>query len=854
MTLTRICLRIRKFDKQSLGASQPLSGLPILYDRIILSQPKTVLFVLVTVLLFFGYHAKNFTLDASADSLLLENDIDLKKYREINQRYPTDDFLIVTFSPHKPLFTDESLTKLKQLRDELEAIPAITSIVSLLDVPLVASSDISIAEMIESVQTLESEKVDREKAREELLSSPVYRELIIDINSKTTAILLNLKSEPELGALLEQRNQLRQKRLASGDFSNAEQKKLMIIGKNYDLLREKITRERQSAISLIRTILNGYRDAAIIHLGGVPMITNDMVSYIRSDLIVFGAGVLVILALMLSILFRQKRWVVLPLISCFYAGLIMIGILGFVGWKVTVISSNFLALMLIITISMNIHLIVRYRQLLEDNPDFTNWTIVQQMVRRMVTPCFYTSLTSIIGFGSLAVSGIKPVMDFGWMMSAGLTTTFITSFTLFPSLLLLMGKPKQQSNSRYPFFLTNTLAKIVSIHGRKVIVICVLTACVCAVGILQLRVENSFINYFRDSTEIHQSLRVIDQELGGTTPLEIIFKLEDTSDDLFDLEDMEGLTEEEMEWERQYQEEIANSPQYWFTPEKIERIKTVHDYFESMPEVGKVLSLASPVRVAEALNDGQPLDSFQLALLYTKLPDQVKSVLIDPYVSIDHDEARVLLRIRDTQPELRRNDFLNRVNDELRTELHFTSGEVQVAGLLVLYNNMLQSLFDSQIATLGVVMIGIAVMFLILFRSITLATIGILPNLLGAVFVLGFMGWTEIPLDMMTITIAAITIGIAVDNGIHYIYRFREEVSLSGDYNQALYASHKSIGRAIAYTTLTIVVGFSILVLSKFIPTILFGLLTATAMCVALLSALTLLPKLILWWHPFPEH
>ena len=541
----------------------------------------------------------------------------------------------------------------------------------------------------------------------------------------------------------------------------------------------------------------------------------------------------------------------------------MVGVLGLSGWKVTVISSNFLALMLIITISMNIHLIVRYRQLSRDHPGDDQLALVRATTHKMVKPCFYTALTTIMGFSSLVVSEIKPVIDFGWMMSAGLAVTFVTSFLLFPTLLMVTGKTESNpaaDSSR--FLLPAYLARLTEIHGNKILALAVILTVASIAGITQLRVENSFINYFSEKTEIYQGLKLIDEELGGTTPLEILIKFEDDSggddaDYVLTPEDMEGMTEEEiqqerefLEMERQFAEAEANSPEYWFTAYKVELIKKVHDYLDGLPEIGKVLSLVSSVRVAEDLAE-EELDAFELAILYTKVPPEVRKALIDPYVSIDDNEARVFARVLDSKPDLRRNELLETVHRDLTEKLGFEEQEVIVSGLLVLYNNMLQSLFQSQIKTLGVVMLGIAIMFLLLFRSVSLAIIGILPNLLGAAVVLGVMGWLEIPLDMMTITIAAITIGIAVDNGIHYIYRFREEYALTHDYVETLHICHANIGKAVFYTTMTIIFGFSILVLSNFIPTIYFGILIASAMFIAFLAALTVLPKLILLWRPF---
>lgn len=820
------------------------------YDTLVLHNPKSVLVVLLSILVFFGYHTKDFKLDASADSLLLEDDVDLKVFRKIHERYPSSDLLVVTYTPDKDLFSDQALESLKQLRGELKKVTSVDTVFTILDAPLFKSSDVPFTEMINDMPSLEKPGVDRGKAKDELLNSPIYRELIVSVDGRTTALLLGLVEEQQYNSLLQSRNELRAKQRNTG-LSVKETQTLERINTEYDQAHEALNEQRHLDVAHIRDIIKPYRRHGVLYLGGVPMITDDMVTFVRNDLIVFGGGVLVFLIIVLTAIFRELRWVVLPLLSCFYAGLIMVGVLGLIGWKVTVISSNFLALMLIITISMNIHLIVRYRQLNRDHPGDDQLALVRTTTHKMVKPCLYTALTTIMGFSSLVVSEIKPVIDFGWMMSAGLAVTFVTSFLLFPTLLLVMGKTGSKATfDSGRFLLPAYLARLTETQGNKILVLAVILTVVSVAGIPRLRVENSFINYFSDDTEIYQGLKLIDEKLGGTTPLEILIKFGDDSDDFLKPEDLEGLTETEKQMEREYAEILANSPEYWFTLDKVQSTKEVHDYLDGLPEIGKVLSLASAVRAAEDLAE-EELDGFQLALLYTKIPPEVRKGLIDPYVSIDDNEARLLARVLDSKPDLRRKELLETVRRDLVEKLGFEEQDVIVSGLLVLYNNMLQSLFKSQIKTVGVVMLGIAIMFLVLFRSITLSIIGILPNLLGAGVVLGVMGWAEIPMDMMTITVAAITIGIAVDNGIHYIYRFREEYALTHSYVETLHVCHSNIGKAVFYTTMTIIFGFSILVFSNFIPTIYFGVLIASAMFIALLAALTVLPKLILLWKPF---
>jgi len=816
------------------------------YRSLVLNHPVFTLLLLLAVFAFFISHAKDFKLDASADALLLENDEDLKIFRDLNERYATKDFLFVTFTPNQDLFSDSSLHIIASLRDELKQLELTDSIVTLLDVPLVKQIKGSLSEVTNNYRTLESDDVDKVKAKAELLSSPIYKELIISLDGNTTALQVNLKGNNTFRELLHKRNALLL-RQEEGILTSDKSKQLEEVSDAFALLKNEINQKDHQNILNIRAIMKKYEQFGALHLGGVTMITDDMVSFIKNDLLVFGIGVFVFLVVMLSIIFRKPRWVILPLLSCAFAGALMIGLLGLVGWNVTVISSNFISLMLIITMSMNVHLVVRYRQLRNDLPDLNQQDLVMEMASKMVWPCLYTALTTIMAFGSLVVSGIKPVIDFGWMMTIGLTVTFVTTFLLFPALLVLMKKPELEQDKLDGFQMMHTLSVFTVNHGNKILLLSVLLVVVSGIGISKLEVENSFINYFSKDTEIYRGLKLIDDKLGGTTSLDIILKFEEEPE-----EELSGdLADEEDDFNFDFGGGAEGDPaDYWFTPDKLDDVKKIHDYLEGLPAVGKVLSLASLIRVGEDVNQGE-FDAFELAIVYKRMPEDLKSSMIDPYISIEDNEARINLRILDSLENLRRKELLEQIHSDLTGKLGFSEDRIAISGLLVLYNNMLQSLFKSQILTLGVVMVGIALMLLVLFRSVPLAIIGIIPNILAAGIILGLMGWFRIPLDMMTITIAAITIGIAVDNSIHYIYRFREEFARKQDYIETLHYCHANIGKAVFYTAVTIIVGFSILVMSNFIPTIYFGLLTAFAMLVAFFAALTLLPKLILIWKPF---
>jgi len=796
------------------------------------------------VLCFFALHTKNFKLDASADSLLLEDDKDLQLFRETIERYTTKEFLFVTFTSDESLFSEPVLKKITQLRDELKKIKLVDSVISLIDVPLVSQFEGSLSDVADNVRTIEGGDVNLEKAKQELLTSPIYKELVISKDGTTTALLVNLKDQPEFRDIQRERNRLliksRKNELNADEIANLKK-----ISLQYKEKKNEIHNINHQTIASIREILSKYDQYGSLHLGGVPMIADDMITFIKNDLIIFGIGVFLFLIIMLTIIFRKLRWVLLPLASCFYAGFLMIGLLGLIGWNVTVISSNFISLMLIITMSMNVHLIVRYRQLCTDFPDYTQQELVLNTATKMVWPCLYTALTTIMAFTSLVVSGIKPVIDFGWMMTIGLSVTFLTSFILFPSLLIMLPKTSEVLTTKNEFQFTPKLASITEKYGNKILIFTVFLTIVSIYGIARLQVENSFINYFSKDTEIYQGLSLIDEKLGGTTPVDILLNLEDS-----EIMEDEEIDSEFEDFDAMFSELEEQQEKVWFTPERIDVVKNVHDYLESLPEVGKVLSLASAIRVGEQINKGE-FDAFELAIVSKRMPNELRESMINPYFSEKNNEARVNIRILDSLKDLRRKELLDKIKTDLTEKIGLDKDKVRITGILVLYNNMLQSLFKSQILTLGVVMIGIAFMLIILFRSIKLAIIGIIPNLFAAAIILGLMGLLTIPLDMMTITIAAITIGIAVDNSIHYIYRFREEFPKTRDYVFTMHYCHANIGKAVFYTASTIIIGFSILILSNFIPTIYFGVLTAFAMFVALLASLTLLPKLILIFRPF---
>ncbi|MBF0353350.1 MAG: RND family transporter [SAR324 cluster bacterium] len=826
-----------------------------IYDRYILEYPVVFLILVLVLIGFLGYEAKKLDVDASAETLMLEDDKDLRYTRQVNSRYDNPDFLIVTYSSKEDLLTDKSLDHLKRLQQELLSLDRVESVYSILNVPLLESPPKPLNELLKEVPTLETPWIDRELARAEFLKSPIYSENLVSADFKTTALQVNLKDDPIWRNLVNRRYELRQKEM-DGNINAEEQTELQNIQKDFKEHRNRMRVIEHENVAQVRAIIEKYKDNADLFLGGVSMIADDLITFVKDDLKVFGLGVLLFLIVTMWVIFRQIRWIIIPLLCCALSVIATSGFLGIFGWEVTVISSNFISIQLIITMSLTIHLMVRYRELAQQMPGASEKELVLNTMTSMVKPCFYAIITTVAGFFSLILSGILPIIQFGWMMSTGISVSLILTFVLFPIILMPMKQLPTNKKAESGSALTYWMAHATEKYGRGILISSVVILVVCIVGILKLRVENSFIDYFKPTTEIYQGMKVIDQQLGGTTPLDIVLEFEtvetpavtqpvtsDGSDNTSDFDEFEAEFEES-----------KGEAQYWFTEEKMQQVEKIHDYLESVPEIGKVLSMGTMLKVGKTLNDGEPLDNFKLALIYNELPEKFRKIVLSPYVSVEHNEVRFSVRVRDSDPDLRRNELLHRIHDDLTGKLGFSDKNIHMASMLVLYNNMLQSLFSSQILTLGVVVVSLMVMFMILFQSFKLAVIAISPNILSIGVILGFMGWVGIPLDMMTITIASISVGIAVDDTIHYIHRFKSEFKKDGNYLATMHRCHESIGYAMYYTSVTIIIGFSILVLSNFIPSIYFGALTGLVMVVALIAALTLLPSLIVAIKPLgPE-
>ena len=804
----------------------------------LVDKSKFFIFLLFALSIISIIGLPRFQLDASSDTLLLDNDPDLKIYRENSRKYGSSDFLVIAFTPNKNIFTNETISLLENLVGKLKEVDGISNVLSLFDVPLLSYSEQSINELAENVVTLSTDDVDLTKAKYEFETNEVYRGLLISKDLKTIALQMTLKPNESYQKLiskryelLDQKNLIEEKSfkqdLESLDFQIEEQKQINLINE-------------ATLINEVRRITKDYEGYGEIFLGGGAMIAHDTIKMIQQDLFTFGVAVFFMFVLILSIIFRQFRWVIVPLVSAGLSALFTTGLISWIGWKVTVVSANFIALLMIIGISLTVHLVVRYREITSKFNDISHNEALKRTLSQMFLPCLYTALTTMVAFASLIISDIRPIIDFGLLMVLSIFIAFSVSFVFFGSLASLMNKNLKDTNIDYSSGFTTWINSLVVRFKNIILLISLLGFIFSIVGINKLSVENKFIDYFKPTTEIYKGLSLIDKKLGGTAPLDIIISAPENN------------FENDYESEDDFDDFGLETEQYgyWFNSQNLSYLEEIHDYLEARPEIGKVLSVSSAIKLAEIVK-GNKLDDLELALLRKVLPEDINNQLLSSFISEDDNQVRLSARVIESMDGLNRKNLIEEVKNDLIKNYELTEDQFYLSGISVIYNNLLQSLFQSLIGSLSIVFAAIFAMFIILFRSLYMAIIAMIPNLLSASSVLGIIGWSGIPIDIMTVTVAAISIGIGVDNTIHYVHRFLKEYEQNNNYDLAIKNSHSTIGRAMFYTSLTIVLGFMILVSSNFNPSVFFGIFTSFSMIVAILAALMLLPVLIRHLKPF---
>jgi hypothetical protein len=802
----------------------------------LLDHPLLLIIAIALGLSPFLYFAPKLNIDISADSLVLKDDPDLAYYRAIQAEYGTQESLIVAYQPRAELFSRKTLGHLKSVKSELEQLESISGVTSIFDVPLLETEGLSLYQLATSPPTLQVEQADYSNARQELRSSPLYANRLLSEDATTTAIQLIPQVDDEYLETIERRNALLATRL-DDNLSSDQRHTLQQLDKRINTQRDSYLQGQADMVQQVRQVLAKYREDTTLFLGGVPMIVTDMMRYIRDDLVVFGLSVLGMLVLVLGWIFRHPVWVLIPIVSATAVALITTGFLGMTRWPVTVVSSNYLALLLIFTFSLLIHLIVRYRELARSDESSSQRELVVAVIKSKLTPCVFTTLTTMVAFASLVFSDLKPVIDFGWIMVIALAAGLVIAFTLFPAVLSMLRRINRYHHPGLTAAFTQLCSTWVNGRPRSIILLFLFVAVFSAYGLSRLSVENRFIDYFHEETEIFQGMQLIDAKLGGTTPLDVIIDAPASEMNDSSVADDAGFT----------------AQSYWYNSLNLKQVKSIHDYLDGLSQTGKVLSLYSSLEALKPVDGDILTDDFFLSVLYKRLPDENRAQLISPFLSADGDQLRIAIRLHERKSDLNRQALFQSIRQDLQTEFDIDSSRVRLTGMAVLYDNVLQSLFSSQIKSLGIVLAAVAITFALLFRSFRVAGIAVIANIISVMFVLGCIGLVGIPLDIMTITIAAITLGMAVDNTIHFIHRHREEWEKSRNYAKATAQAHASVGYAMTFTTLCIVAGFIVMTLSNFMPTVYFGLFTSLAMGTALLIDLLLLPALLATFRAYGD-
>ena len=815
------------------------------YSIFVIKNPLLILSAVLLVILIASQGITNFKLDASSDALVLEGDESLKTYRENEKEFGDSSFLIVTFKPEFELFSYQSLNQLSQIEESLSKLDGVDSVLSLLDAPIFFQPKVGLTEVADNLKDLSTEGIDLSKAKQEIINNPIYRDLIISKDGSTTAMQIVLRGNDEYDLLITDRYRildiLKSKEPITNETKTLLQDDLESINKRISELNDNESNFNSSLVSEIRSILDVHRNNATLYLGGPAMITSDMMEYIRSDLVVFGVAVASVFAIMLFLFFGNIWFVILPISNAFLTTFVTAGFLGYMDWKISVVSSNFIALLLILTISLTVHVLVKINELQKGSID--NEKSLIDAVEQMFLPCFFAALTTAVAFLSLLLGELKPVIEFGKMMAFGISIAFIFTFSFLPSSLSLIKNNKSKDYLSL-HKITNWILAISKKYSTYIYLSFTIVFCVLIFGTTKLVVENRFIDYFDEETEIYQGMLEIDKNLGGTATLDIIIK-----EPLFIASD--DLIEDEFFDDSLFDDESSSASGYWWNVYSLAELEEIHDYLDSLPEIGKVLSVASGIKLARLINDGEDLNDLELALLRSVLPEDIRETLLYSYINKDDSVVRISTRVNESAENLNRDELLQKINNDLITKFNLSEDRFEITGLAVLYNNMLQSLFQSQIGSLLVVFSVIAIMLLLIFKSFKVMIIGLIPNIFVASSVVGILGLLKIPLDIMTITVAAISVGMAVDNTIHYIYRYKKEMKITNSIEMALQNAHTTTGRAIFYTAATIATGFSILSLSNFFPTQLFGIFTALAMLIAFISSLSLLPNLLVKFKVF---
>jgi len=748
--------------------------------------PKLSSLILVAIISIASLGLSNFRFDASSETLVLDSDSAFNAYEQVNERFGSSEFLVVAISNEGKSFDINFLSDFQGFTNKLNALESVESVVSILDAPLLEQPKVPLLKVGNNDKYLLKDQVDLGLALKEFNNSPIFNNLILNERGDIFAIQVNLFNDV--------------------DFSLAVQD--------------------------IRQVLSEWDGEA--YLAGPAMIVEDTIAFIQNDVLIFGSITFLLFSLLLLTLFRDIWSVTIIMTNALLVMFVTVGFLGLFDWPISIVSSNFLALLLITSIAVSVHILVNLQNSADAKLSY------EEALSEILIPCFYTAITTVAGFGALMFSGIKPVIDFGKMMMFGVAANFFISFIFIP-LCVNLRKINVKNVTNFGLLLAGRSATARGFFKRFSLPLILVAIPIFLYLSSSLKVENKFVDYFKKDTEIYKGMSLIDTELGGTTPIDITILMPEQPAETLDEFDF-------------FYSEDSEVPDYWWQQDNMAILKSIQAKIEEVNGVGKVLSIANGISLAERLNNNLALGDLELIFIKnTLLQSETASDLIKDYISADDREVRMSLRTIDSQDNLNRQELITSLHSILNEELIGTNFSYEITGLGVLYNNLLQSLFTSQIKSLGFVFVSLFVMLLFLFRSIVRSIYILAVPGLAVGSVLSLMALLEIPLDIMTITIASISVGMSVDYAIHFAWRYIKQSDIKSDHKDQSslemgaheIETFQSAGHAILIVGITIVIGFLILIFSNFNPTILFGSLSALAILISMLLALLVLPRLL---------
>ena len=777
--------------------------------------PYLICVIFIFLISTLAWQAKYFEIDASADTLLVDNNKHYILSQLADQRYGSEEFILIAFKPNNAaLFSASNLNTLVDIADKIEQLPRVKQVNSIANMPIFSAADNVSADVANL--TWEKQKFDKQTLSLSLKKHPLYEGLLINQAQTALSLQVVFNSQTDIEAVNNDIIAIKQ-HLLNRDLTKRELNSLAQLKKQQQKLNKQLEQTRINEIEKIRTILAPYKKVGGFYLGGNNLLSYELIQIIQSDLVLFGSLIFIVIIMLLWLLFRQLSWVLLPIVCCATSVVMTVGLLAALNFKVTVISANVFALQIILSLAMIIHLIVHYQELVLKHSHWSHQQLVLATIKEKIKPCFYAGLTTTIGFGSLILSGVQPVISFGWMMVVAMLVSFIVSLVFFPALLLAIFNKQAfvKQHKKIENGMSAT-ASFVKARPKSIIFTSLLLTLVGILGCFNLSAENSFLNYFSESTDVRKELSFIDQEFGGSTPFDLLL-------DIPDEQIKSGLV---------------------ISASTVQTITAIQNMLAKQQAIGAITSIADFTKIAQVVN-AKPLTEYELTALYKSLDTELQQALFGAYFAEKKQQIRISMRVQDSTQDLNRADLLAKIHQEL-ANIGIPKQQYTLTGLFILYQDVLSRLVDSQVLTILIVYAAMAVTLMIIFSSIKVAWIALVPNIITTSVIMGILGIFAIPLDLMTITIAAVAMGISMDDTIHYIHRYLAELKREPNNAKAwVKRTNLSVGYALIYTTTVIVIGFGSLVFSNFVPSMLFGLLTSIAMVVALLTDITTLPVLL---------